>query len=81
MQASDAKAAQLFRDNLAAALGPQLAEQPHFRRNVKILGLALYGTALTAPLRTPLARKRLLEDMQDLAAELFAPAEEVSACG
>ena len=81
LQASDARAAQLFQDALARALGPELAARPEFRRNAKVLGLALYGTALTAPLRTQVARRRLLQDVQELACELFPAAQEASACG
>lgn len=81
LQKSDARAAQLFHEALEAALGPELAGAPGFRRNVKLLGLTLYGTALTSPLRTPVARRRLVKDVQELAADLFPTAEEVEQCG
>ena len=73
LQATDERAATLFYDSLAAGLGPELAEHPDFRRNAKVLGLALYGTALTAQLREPIGQRRLLEDIQSIAAELFLP--------
>jgi AcrR family transcriptional regulator len=73
LQASDERAAQLFYDALAEGLGEGIASQPHFRRHAKLLGLALYGTALTAQVRTPLAERRLRAEMAELAAELFLP--------
>lgn len=81
LQATDQRAASLFYDNLAERLGPDAASQPDFRRNAKVLGLALYGTALTDDLRSPMAQRRLLADMQALAAQLFLPAQERHACG
>ena len=74
LQATDERAANLFYDSIAAGLGPEIADQPGFRRNAKVLGLALYGTALTGQLRSPIGQRRLLEDIQGLAAELFLPA-------
>jgi AcrR family transcriptional regulator len=73
MQASDERAAQIFYDSLAEGLGEEVASQPRFRRNAKVLGLALYGTALTGQLRTPLAQRRLRAEVDELARELFLP--------
>jgi AcrR family transcriptional regulator len=81
LQASDQRAADLFYDSLATSLGSEAAAAPHFRRNAKVLGLALYGTALTAHLRTPMAERRLLADMQSHAAKLFLTADQALACG
>jgi AcrR family transcriptional regulator len=78
LQASDERAAQLFYDALAEGLGEEIASQPSFRRNAKLLGLALYGTALTGQLRTPLAERRLRAEMEELATELFLPGLEAS---
>jgi AcrR family transcriptional regulator len=81
LQATDQRAADLFYANLAESLGPETAAAPSFRRNAKVLGLALYGTALTGQLRTPLGERRLLADMQSLAAELFLTDVGATACG
>lgn len=81
LQATDQRAAELFYDNLAESLGPDAAAAPHFRRNAKVLGLALYGTALTGQLRSQMGEHRLLADMQSLATDLFLTGAEASACG
>ncbi len=81
LQATDQRAADLFYQNLAESLGPEAAAAPSFRRNAKVLGLALYGTALTGQLRTPMGERRLLADMQSLATELFLTDKEAIACG
>jgi AcrR family transcriptional regulator len=78
LQAIDERAAEMFFDSLAAGLGPEIAAHADFRRNAKVLGLALYGTALTSQLRSPLGERRLLADLQALASELFLPTEEVA---
>jgi AcrR family transcriptional regulator len=79
LQAVDERAAELFYDSLAEGLGPETAAHPDFRRNAKVLGLALYGTALTSQLRSSLGERRLLADIQSLAAELFLDGAESSA--
>jgi AcrR family transcriptional regulator len=80
MQATDERASNLFFDTLAVAVGPDIAAGPGFRRNARLIGLALYGTAVTAGLRSALGERRLLAEMQSLAAELLLPGEE-AACG
>jgi AcrR family transcriptional regulator len=81
LQTTDQRAAELFYESLAASLGPDAAAAPRFRRNAKVVGLALYGTALTGQLRSAIGERRLLADMQSLAAELFLTGAEAAACG
>lgn len=71
MSANDERAATLFADEIKRLLGPHLAAHPHFRVNVRQLGLALYGIAVTHHLRPQAARTALGDELRDLARRLF----------
>lgn len=74
----DSDAAGLFFDACARSLGPELAGRPMFRHNARMLGLVLYGTALTEGLRSESQENRLLGELKQLARKLFRdPAAEV----
>ena len=68
---ADERAADLFFSAVAALVGPDLANRPSFRPNVRLLGLILYGTGLTAGLRTPSDDRRLLAEVQQVMRLLF----------
>lgn len=69
--ASDSHAAEIFFTACTRALGPALANHPTFRHNVRMLGLALYGTALTDGLRSPRQKSLLLGELKQLSRTLF----------
>src|SRR5437868_1550834 len=71
LSANDERAASLFADEIKRLLGPHLATHPHFRVNVRQLGLALYGIAVTHHLRQESARAALGPELRDLARRLF----------
>jgi AcrR family transcriptional regulator len=71
LRASDERAAALFVDEIQRLLGPELAAHPHFRANVRQLGLTLYGIAVTQHLRPGSARAGLIEELRDLGRRLF----------
>jgi AcrR family transcriptional regulator len=71
LAASDERAAALFVDEIAMPLGPELAAHPHFRENVRQLGLMLYGIAATQHLRTPAARGMMVCELRELGRRLF----------
>ena len=71
MSASDPSAAAMFFDAFARVAGAEVAADPEFERKVRTIGLALYGAALTDGLRAPHASSRVLEEMKQLARELF----------
>lgn len=77
----DERTGTLFFDTLAAAVGPDIAAGPRFRSHARMLGLSLYGTAVTAGIRSETGDRRLLQEMQQLAIELLVPAQEAAACG
>ena len=68
---ADARAADLFFSAVGAMLGPDLADRPEFRRNVRMLGLILYGTGITAGLRRPADDRLLLGEVQEAMQVLF----------
>ena len=71
LRADDERAAALFVGEIQRLLGPDLAAHPHFRANVRQLGLMLYGIAVTQHLRPPSARALLLDELRDLGRRLF----------
>jgi AcrR family transcriptional regulator len=68
---TDEGAAELFFDVFARLVGKELADHPRFRRNGRVLGLALYGVGLTSGLRPPGDEERLLADLRDVLNLLF----------
>src|SRR4051812_22983973 len=66
LSAADERAAAMFVDEIHRLLGPELAAHPHFRANVRQVGLTLYGIAVTQHLRTRSARTVLLDELRDL---------------
>ena len=71
LRADDEKAAALFVDEIQRLLGPELAAHPHFRANVRQLGLTLYGVAVTHHLRPRSARAALLDELRHVGRRLF----------
>lgn len=71
LQATDRDAARIYFDWLAGLLGAELAERPNFEAAARALTLALYGTAVTAGLRSAQAAEQLREEIRQLARELF----------
>ena len=71
LRADDERAAAMFVDQIFVLLGPDLAAHPHFRANVRQLGLTLYGMAVTQHLRSRPARAALLDEVRDLGRRLF----------
>ncbi len=69
--ASDRRAGELFFRIVRDVAGPDLANHPRFERNVRLLGLALYGVTLTGHLRSPAGAGLLLAEVQGLARHLF----------
>ena len=69
---TDARAAALFYDVLAALVGPDLAAHPGFRRNGRMLGFILYGIGLTSGLRPPAEEAPLLADLHAVLHQIFA---------
>ncbi len=69
--ARDSDAAELFFHACARALGPTLASHRTFRHNTRIMGLLLYGTALTEGLRSERQDNLLLDELKQLARRLF----------
>ena len=69
--ARDRDAAELFFHACARALGPELTSHPMFRHNTRMVGLVLYGTALTEGLRSPRQDDLLLGELKQLARKLF----------
>lgn len=67
----DQDSAEVFFDSCAQLLGPDLATHPDFHHNTRMLGLALYGTALTENLRSPRQEELLLGELTRLAHQLF----------
>lgn len=67
----DNDAAEIFFTTCTRHLGPTLAQHPTFRHNVRMLGLALYGTALTEGLRSPRQKSMLLDELKQLSRTLF----------
>lgn len=69
---ADERAADLFFSAVASLVGPELAGRVNFRRNVRMLGLILYGTGLTAGLRRPADDQKLRAEVQECMHLLFA---------
>jgi hypothetical protein len=68
---ADERAADLFFSAVASLLGSEMAARPTFRRNVRMLGLILYGTGLTAGLRRPGDDRKLRAEVQESMHLLF----------
>ncbi|MDQ1697454.1 MAG: hypothetical protein QOJ03_2807 [Frankiaceae bacterium] len=71
LRASDERAAALFVETIQRLLGSELAAHPHFRTNVRQLGLWLYGVVATQHLRPAQARAALTEELRGVALRLF----------
>lgn len=69
--ARDRDAAELFFLACARALGPALANHPTFRHNTRMMGLLLYGSALTEGLRSERQDTLLLGELKHLTRRLF----------
>ena len=67
----DSDAAEIFFDACARLLGPALASHPAFRYNARMIGLVLYGTALTEGLRSERQDTLLLGELKQLCRQLF----------
>jgi AcrR family transcriptional regulator len=68
----DERASRLFVEVVRELLGPVLGEHPEFRGNVRLLGLAMYGVALTQHLRSPASLEVLGAELRRQAHRLFA---------
>jgi AcrR family transcriptional regulator len=68
---TDEGAAKMFFDVFARLVGTDLAEHPQFRRNGRVLGLALYGVGLTSGLRHATDEERVLTDLRHTVRVLF----------
>ena len=68
---ADERAADLFFSAVASLVGPDLAGRSTFRRNVRMLGLILYGTGLTAGLRRASDDLKLRAEVQESMHLLF----------
>jgi AcrR family transcriptional regulator len=68
----DERASQLFVDVIGERLGPVLGEHPEFRGNVRLLGLAMYGVAVTQHLRSAESVHALGVELRHQAHRLFA---------
>lgn len=79
--ARDSDAAETFFDACSRLLGPALAGHPTFRYNTRMLGLALYGTALTDGLRSERQDALLLGELKQLGRQLFDCSTSESARG
>jgi AcrR family transcriptional regulator len=71
LREGDERASAMFVNEIHRLLGPDLAAHPHFRANVRQLGLTMYGMAVTQHLRTRSARGVLLDEIRDLGRRLF----------
>jgi AcrR family transcriptional regulator len=71
LAAMDERSAEIFFRVLADLAGPEVAAHPDFRRNVRVLGLSLYGVALTDHLRRRRAVSLLTDELRGVARQLF----------
>ena len=71
LAASNQQAGGLFFDAFGRVAGPVIQADPQYERNVRLLGLVLYGVSLTSDLRTTSGRERLGEEVQEMMAALF----------
>ncbi|TML39165.1 MAG: TetR/AcrR family transcriptional regulator [Actinobacteria bacterium] len=67
----DQRAAELVFATFARLVGPELAADPSFRRNVRLVGLTLYGVGLTAHLRSSADEPRLAGEVKQMLRALF----------
>jgi AcrR family transcriptional regulator len=73
MRAADRQAGEIFFDIVARCVGPTAAAHPDFQRNVRLLGLVLYGVGLTCGLRGSVAVDSLRHEVQQVMHVLFEP--------
>ncbi len=71
MTARDPDAARIVFDAFAQIVGAEIAQRDDFERNVRLIGLTLYGVAVTEGLRSRAASRRVLEELKELARGLF----------
>src|SRR5437016_5007169 len=73
---NDPQAGRTFSDAMARFVGPELATDANFERGMRLLGVSLYGVALTSSLRTPAADLRLRAEIRDVLEMLFGLTEQ-----
>ena len=68
---TDQASAELVFDMMGRMVGDELASHPNFQRNVRFLGLTMYGIAITRNLRVPKREPEVLAELKETARELF----------
>jgi AcrR family transcriptional regulator len=68
---TDRTAGELVFDTMGRLMGEDLAAHPMFRRNVRLLGLTMYGVAITRNLRSPEREAALPVELKEMARALF----------
>lgn len=71
LRAADHQAGQIFFDVVARCVGPAVAAHRDFQRNVRLLGLVLYGVGLTSGLRESDAVESLRAELKQVMRGLF----------
>jgi len=71
MRGADRQAGEIFFDTVTRCVGPTAAAHPDFQRNVRLLGLVLYGVGLTSGLRGTVAVDHLRREVQQVMRVLF----------
>src|SRR5207253_9375761 len=68
---ADRTAADLVFDTMARLVGEEHAAHSNFHRNVRLLGLTIYGVGITRDLRSSRREPQLLRELKEMGRELF----------